>query len=205
VARPAHAGYFVDREYVFLGRALRCFRPNWNLRLFKHALGRYEHLTDDHLMETGDNEVHEHVVVAGSVGYLRTPLVHHDERPLSAWFANHNRYSSWEAEVYARLLAEPLELSPRRWLTADAARRKRMLKRLWVRLPVRPLLRFLWFYTVKRGALDGYAGLMYALLMGTYELGISAKLMETRLRSRAAFERGARGVGPQKRETGWAS
>ena len=48
---------------IFLGKPLKhAYFPNWNLRLFKHKLGRYEKITD---LSTGsgDNEVHEHVVV----------------------------------------------------------------------------------------------------------------------------------------------
>jgi glycosyltransferase involved in cell wall biosynthesis len=34
-------GYLVDREFVFMGRSLQCFRPNWMMRLFKHRLGAW--------------------------------------------------------------------------------------------------------------------------------------------------------------------
>ena len=27
----ARDGYYIDREFMFMGRSLRCFRPNWNL------------------------------------------------------------------------------------------------------------------------------------------------------------------------------
>ena len=40
------AGYWINRRFMFLGRWLRhSYYPNWNLRLFRHALGRYEKLT----------------------------------------------------------------------------------------------------------------------------------------------------------------
>src|SRR5207244_8094899 len=42
----AIAGYWINRRFFFLGRWLRhSYYPNWNLRLFRHLLGRYEHLT----------------------------------------------------------------------------------------------------------------------------------------------------------------
>ena len=37
-------GYYVDRELVFMGRKLRCFNPNWNMRLFRRGHGRMEDL-----------------------------------------------------------------------------------------------------------------------------------------------------------------
>lgn len=170
-------GFYLDREYIFLGRSLKSFRPNWNLRLFKHSLGRYE-LLGTNVGSTGDNEVHEHVVLNGRTGYLQSPLLHEDYRPLSSWIDNHNRYSSWEAEVYRELAAEQPDFQLWKLLQLEPVWRKRLLKRIWVRLPVRPLLRFLLFYVVRRGFRDGWQGLTYAILMGYYEYLIGLKLWE---------------------------
>ena len=64
------AGYWINRRFMFMGRWLEhAYYPNWNLRLFRHSLGRYEKLTDA-VTESGDNEVHEHVVVQGPTGRL---------------------------------------------------------------------------------------------------------------------------------------
>ena len=42
-----HSGYWINRRYFFLGKPLKhAYFPNWNLRLFKHKLGRYEKITD---------------------------------------------------------------------------------------------------------------------------------------------------------------
>lgn len=177
-------GYYVDREYVFLGRSLASFRPNWNLRLFKHRLGRYEPLATN-VPHTGDNEVHEHIVLSGKTGYLRVPLLHDDKRPLRAWVENHNRYSEWEAEVYSQLLQEPINLS--RIFSTDSFWRRRILKRVWVRLPFRPFGRFLLFYVFRRGFMDGRQGFWYSVLMGYYEFLISLKSRElVRVNSRQA-------------------
>ena len=41
------AGYWINRRFMFMDRWLHhAYYPNWNLRLFRHALGRYEKLTD---------------------------------------------------------------------------------------------------------------------------------------------------------------
>jgi glycosyltransferase involved in cell wall biosynthesis len=169
-------GYELDREYLFMGRSLRSFRPNWNLRLFKHRLGRYELLATN-APATGDNEVHEHVRVDGLVGRLRTPLRHQDRRPLRVWVDNHNRYSDWETHVYRQLRREPF--GPRTLLSrGPGGWRHNGLKRLWVRLPCRPLARFAAFYLLRRGFLDGRAGFRYGVLMAFYEYLIGLKLRE---------------------------
>ena len=85
-----------------MGRRLHCFSPNWNLRLFRRGLGRIEDLGLADLEGTGDNEIHEHVEVNGKLGFLRTPLLHNDDRGLTAWLDRHNRYATWEAHLYRR-------------------------------------------------------------------------------------------------------
>ncbi|MCP6423714.1 hypothetical protein NL463_30840, partial [Klebsiella pneumoniae] len=67
--------------------------PDWNLRLFKHKLGRYENLNTEEIRNTGDNEVHEHVILKGEVGYLKNDMLHEDFRDLFHWLERHNRYS----------------------------------------------------------------------------------------------------------------
>lgn len=178
-------GYYLDRELVFLGRPLRCLRPNWNLRLFKHQLGRFEDLGLGSLPGTGDNEIHEHVRLNGRVAFLRPPLLHQDERDISAWLERHIRYALWEAHLYRRLRVEPLLPALPDLFARDPVRRRRALRRVWVRLPWRPVLRFLVWYVLRRGVLDGRPGLIYCLLMAWYELTIGLRLRELGTTKRA--------------------
>ncbi len=174
-------GYYIDREFVFMGRSLRCFRPNWNLRLFRHRLGRMEDLQMNDVPGTGDNEIHEHIEVTGTTGFLRAPLLHDDDRGLTAWLARHNTYATWEARVYWKFRDEPLGFGPLSFVRLDAFRRKRALRRIWVRLPGRPLLRFTTWYIARRGFLDGWQGFTFCVLMAYYEFIIGAKMRELRV------------------------
>lgn len=171
-------GYYVDRELVFMGRAMRSFRPNWNLRLFRRGLGRIEDLRLAGVPNTGDNEIHEHVTVSGPTRYLETPLLHNDYRGLTAWLERHNKYATWEAHLYERFRQEPLGAGPLELLRLDPFRRRRLLRRLWVRLPFRPGVRFMVWYFGRRGFLDGRAGFVFCVLMSYYEFIIGAKLKE---------------------------
>ena len=178
VANGDKAGYYVDREFVFMGRKLRCFSPNWNMRLFRRGSGRMEDLELQDVPGTGDNEIHEHVTVDGSTGFLRTPLNHDDYRGLTAWLDRHNRYATWEAHLYRKFRREPIGVGPRGFLRLDPFQRKRVLRRLWVRFPLRPGIRFLVWYVGRRGFLDGRPGFVFCVLMSYYEFIIGAKLRE---------------------------
>jgi glycosyltransferase involved in cell wall biosynthesis len=178
IKRDDRDGWYVDREFIFMGRRLRCFNPNWNLRLFRRGLGRIEDLGLANLEGTGDNEIHEHIEVDGELGFLRTPLLHNDDRGLTEWLDRHNRYATWEAHLYRRLRNEPIGIGPVGFLRLDPFRRKRVLRRVWVRLPFRPLVRFFVWYVLRRGFLDGRAGFTFCVLMAHYEFIIGAKLRE---------------------------
>jgi glycosyltransferase involved in cell wall biosynthesis len=182
IARVINKGdvdaYYIDRELVFMGRSLRCFRPNWNLRLFRPGLASIEDLGLANLPGTGDNEVHEHFVATGRVGFLREPLLHDDDRGLTAWLERHNRYATWEAKLYRRLRTEPVGVGVAGFLRLDPFQRKRVLRRVWVRLPFRPAVRFFVWYVLRRGFLDGRPGLAFCRLMSYYEFIIGLKLRE---------------------------
>lgn len=176
-------GYYLNRRVFFLGKWIRHGGryPDWNLRLFRHAKGRYENLSTEEIRNTGDNEVHEHVVLEGQVGYLKQDMLHEDYRDMFQWLARHNRYSNWEARVYHNLLSGMgEEQTIGASLLGDAVQRKRFLKKIWVRLPFKPLIRFILVYFLQLGFLDGRAGYIYARLISQYEYQIGVKLYELR-------------------------
>ncbi|MTJ52885.1 glycosyltransferase family 2 protein [Anabaena sp. UHCC 0253] len=176
-----HDGYYINRRVFFLGKWIRYGGkyPDWNLRLFKHQKGRYENLNTEDIANTGDNEVHEHVILPGKVGYLKNDMLHEDFRDLYHWLERHNRYSNWEARVYYNLLTGNDDSGTIGGnLFGDAVQRKRFLKKIWVRLPFKPLLRFILFYIIQRGFLDGKAGYVYGRLLSQYEYQIGVKLYE---------------------------
>ena len=166
------AGFWINRRFMFMGKWLRhAYYPNWNLRLFRHSLGRYEKLTDVPTA-SGDNEVHEHVVVEGPTGHLRCEIDHYAFPSVEVFVEKHNRYSNWEARVAVAEEETGSELQ-----SARVAQRRR-LKRLSQRLPFRPSLRFLYVYVWQRGFLDGREGYYFARLHAFYEFLSVAKTRE---------------------------
>jgi glycosyltransferase involved in cell wall biosynthesis len=183
IQNDEYTGYYLNRRVFFLGKWIRYGGkyPDWNLRLFQHKKGRYENLNTEDIPNTGDNEVHEHVVLQGKVGYLKNDMLHEDFRDLYHWLERHNRYSNWEARVYFNILTGKDDSGTiGANLFGDAVQRKRFLKKVWVRLPFKPILRFVLFYIIQRGFLDGKAGYIYARLLSQYEYQIGVKLYELR-------------------------
>jgi glycosyltransferase involved in cell wall biosynthesis len=168
------AGYWINRRFMFMGRWLRhAYYPNWNLRLFRHALGRYEKLTDAPT-NSGDNEVHEHVLLNGGTAKLKVEIDHYAFPSIDIFVEKHNRYSNWEARVAADTLLD----SSSKKISSRTVDRRRKLKTLSRQLPFRPLLRFLYVYVWQKGFLDGAEGYYFARLHGFYEFLSVAKTRE---------------------------
>lgn len=176
VEDPHHPvdGYWINRRFMFMGKWLRhAYYPNWNLRLFRHAKGRYEKITDL-ATASGDNEVHEHVMVAGETGRLRAEMDHHAFPSVDVFVEKHNRYSNWEARVAlaGRLQSDGLQHAGVGW--------RRRLKAWSKHLPGRPFLRFCYVYIWQLGFMDGREGYYFARLHAIYELLTVAKSYELR-------------------------
>ena len=159
------AGYWINRRFFFLGRWLRhSYYPNWNERLTTAET------------RSGDNEVHEHVIVQGPTARLRCEMDHYAFPSVEVFVEKHNRYSNWEACVAADKLLHGSSQD----LSSEAVGRRRRLKMISQRLPFRPLMRFLYIYIWQKGFLDGRDGYYFARLHAIYEFLSVAKTYELR-------------------------
>ncbi len=176
-------GFELNMKYYFLGRRIKhCgYAEAWNLRLFKHRLGRYEKMPVAPGTQTGDNEAHEHVELRGRIGRLAHELDHYAYPTITAWVEKHNRYATWEAAMYERFLREPIPIS-----IGAGKRLKRRLKKVYLRLPMRPLVRFLYAYVLRLGFLDGGPGLVFCTLLAFYDFLAWAKVYERKVSTAAA-------------------
>jgi glycosyltransferase involved in cell wall biosynthesis len=173
-------GYWLNRRFMFIGRWLKgCgFYPSYNVRLFKHDVGRYERIGTLGDTGSGDNEVHEHVVLStGEAGYLQHDFLHFAYPDLSVWVEKHNRYTTWEA--FAMEAKDEGAIKPS--LFGGPIERRRWLKRFARKLPFRPSLRFVYSYVFQRGFLDGYAGFVMCRLLAWYEFMSIAKHREMKV------------------------
>jgi glycosyltransferase involved in cell wall biosynthesis len=171
-------GYYVNRRLIFMGRWIRYagWYPSWNLRFFRHRLGRYD-----------NREVHEHLVLQGPAGYLRHDLLHLDRRGVESFVARHSRYSTLEA--MARFKAERnapgRALLPARLVGSPVERKRWLRERVWPRIPAKPLALFFYMYVLRRGFLDGREGFAFCLFHAFQEFLVGLKLTELRRASQA--------------------
>lgn len=178
VESDEYDGYWLRFQLYFLGRQLRHGGLElWKLFMFRHGKGRYERRFEEQDKTMSDIEVHEHVVVDGPVGKLKSPIRHENWNSLYRYIEKHNEYSEWEARVYAQ--GQNGEITPT--LFGNQAQRRRWLKQKLVRIPGFPLFTFLYHYIIKLGFLDGKPGLIYCTLKGIQRFHAKAKWYELKL------------------------
>lgn len=165
LATTLHNAFWVCYCNWFMGRLLKHGDPMRKTALLRIGHGEYEMICEESWSEL-DMEIHEHLVVDGSVGLIGAKLEHHDRRGLHVYFARHNEYSTWEAKRY-------LGLRGRVGLT-----RRQRLKYRMLTWPIFPVLYFVASYVMKCGLLDGKAGFYFALGKMFYFYQIQAKIME---------------------------
>jgi glycosyltransferase involved in cell wall biosynthesis len=97
------------------------------------------------------------------------------------WLEKHRRYARAEARAH---LAAAGSVNIRDLVSGDRLRRRRALKHFSYALPFRSALRFVYQYILRRGFLDGRAGLRYCQLLSRYEGFTAAELRTLRNSSR---------------------
>jgi glycosyltransferase involved in cell wall biosynthesis len=170
-ADPGTVMFRMRRMDFFLGRWLKRSSgyPTWFGRLVRVGYVRVE------------REVNEEFVADGAVGRLAAHLHHYPfNKGIAYWYERHNLYSSMEALEKARSRGDRISLPG--LFASDPFLRRRTLKQIGYRLPLRPLLMFLYFYVVRLGILDGRAGCYFSLMRAAYELSIDLKVIEAQRR-----------------------
>ena len=180
ICRSRVDGFCLNRRFWFLdGWINHCgYFPSWNMRLFRHWLGRYEQVETGDNFLSGDNEVHEHVLLHGQAEYLATPMEHYPYPDIATFLQKHKRYSAWEAAVSKKLYERTREKILRATPFGTAVERKRWLKKVAMKAPFRPGLRFVYHYLWKQGFRDGYRGWLLCRLLARYERMIVLKERE---------------------------
>ncbi len=136
-----------------------------------------------------DVELHEHPLVDGAIGRLRSPMIHHDFDDLHHFFDRHNTYSDWEALLRTRYRARDRSGEIRANPLGTAVERRRFTKRLFLGTPGKPLLYFAYSYLLRGGFLDGRAGFILHVPKSFSGSQIGITHSELRMRSEAAGER----------------
>lgn len=164
-----NVAFRIQRRDFFMDTWLQHVQASpYYIRLFRPEKLRYERLVNPVTIPDGP--------VAELHGYL-------DHFPFSKgithWLDRHNAYSTFEArQIVENRNAKAGFSSWEAFFAKDFNERRFHQKELFYRLPARPLIKFTLLYFLKRGFLDGRAGLTYSMLQSIYEYMIVLKTRE---------------------------
>lgn len=170
IEQAEHVGYYVAERVMFMGQWIRRSTqyPRYQLRLFQK----------DKVWFTDYGHT-EREVVEGSTGILRETYPHYTcGKGMSRWIDKHNTYSTNEAIETVRQLEQGTVNWHNLFFGKSEVERRRALKDLSLRMPLRPVVRFLYMYFLLGGILDGRAGFTWCLLQAFYEYLILLKVWE---------------------------
>ncbi len=169
---PACAGYFVRGQYLWADRALRHGMQNNKLCLFHREKLEFPIIDDLDISGMGEIEGHYQPVLKAqacndAIGRLKSAVLHDAYHNMEHWHARHEHYAYWEAEMTRK----------KRWPT-DPIKWREAAKTQLRAAYLRPEIMFVWSYVMKRGFLDGRAGLAFAKSRYLY-----AKMVRDKLRA----------------------
>lgn len=146
------AAFKVSRRNFFLGKPIMSsgWFPDYNVRLMRPDKVKYE-----------DRRVHARVSVAGDTKTVHGSLDHLTYETVTQYISKLNSYTSFE-------------------VTARAGHQNRLDGRsrargVFLRLPARPLLRFIYMFIIRRGFSEGRRGFDLAMLSAFYEWVVNLK------------------------------
>ena len=164
-----HQGFLLSYTNYFLGRRLHGGYPLRKIALFRVGEVEYERIDEDRWSQC-DMEVHEHPIVSGSVGLIRSRIDHRDLRGIDSYLRKHNEYAAWEAQRLYQYRHLPH--------VQTAWKFHQRLKYILIISPWGGLAFFLGSYFAMGGWRDGSTGFAFCLLKASYFTQIACRLRE---------------------------
>ena len=162
-------GYWLSYTIYFMGKILKGGYPLNKLALFRVGQGEYERIDEDQWSKL-DMEIHEHPILSGSIGKLKSKIDHQDFRGISHYVIKHNEYAAWEASRYKKIINDSTIRQSWTW-------KQKLKYRLMQSVMIGPVY-FLGSFIFLGGFRDGKRGLAFAILKMAYFNQIYCKIQE---------------------------
>ncbi|GAA1469882.1 glycosyltransferase family 2 protein [Microbacterium thalassium] len=162
-----YAAYEMHLRYRFVGKFLEHGHRVTKRSLIDSQHSAFPEIDDLYAPGIREIELHFQPQADGPIGMMKTRLVHDDRDPVASWFTRHNFYADWEAALHMHPEAR-----------RDLATKRTAKGAFWDRVPLKPLVFFVYSYIARLGFLDGRAGFDYAFGLSSYYWQIGVKVRE---------------------------
>lgn len=154
-----YAGFFIKGGYIWNGTPLRHGLKNNKITLLHKKRCHYPIVNDLSCNAMGEIEGHYQPIPYKQykIGQLKSPVAHYAFIDKQQWIKRHKKYAQWEAHMIKR------NAYPKDPLWARQA-----MKQIFRKTPWRSTVAFCHCYIIKKGILDGKAGLEFAQMRYRY-------------------------------------
>ena len=160
-------GFWIKYNNYFLGKSLKYGIKMKKLSLFKKNKGEYEFIDED-FWSNFDMEIHEHPIIKGNIGAIKTTIIHKDFKDLSNYIKKHDEYSTWEANRFLKIKnSHYKEFTIRQKI-------KYKLINTWCFGSIYFFINYIMYL----GFLDGKKGYIFSKYKKQYFFNIKAKIIE---------------------------
>jgi hypothetical protein len=151
--------FWLSYTIYFMGKKLKGGYPLNKLALFKVGAGEYEKIDEEQWSKL-DMEIHEHAIINGSVGFIKSKIDHKVNFENINWKQKHIEYAKWEAKRYLSLRGNKS--------VANNFTFFQKIKYFIVKTPFAGTSFFIGSFLFMLGFIDGIKGYKYALLKAFY-------------------------------------
>ena len=162
-------GYWLNYSIFFMDKKMKTGYPLRKLALFKVGSGEYERINEERWSNL-DMEIHEHPIIKGNLGKIKSKIDHLDYRGIEHYCKKHLEYANWEAVRYLEIKNNPLVKKNWTW--------KQKTKYNLMKTPFIGIVYFLGSYFLLGGFLNGYRGLIFSIFKMNYFTQIYCKIEE---------------------------
>lgn len=167
-------GFWLNYSIHFMGKKLKGGYPLKKLALFRVGKGMYERIDEEHWSQL-DMEIHEHPIIEGPVGKIKSPIDHLDDRGIDHYKTKHEAYAKWEASRFINAKNNPIIQKSWTW--------KQRIKYMLMGTPFGGLFFFIGSYFLLHGFVDGQRGLKFSLLKMRYFNQVYRNIQQLKVKS----------------------
>ncbi|MCD0486856.1 glycosyltransferase family 2 protein [Pedobacter sp. MC2016-14] len=169
LAKDDKIAYWLNYTIYFLGKQLKGGYPLDKLALFRVGAGEYERIDEDQWSKL-DMEIHEHPILVGEIGKIKSKIDHLDFRGVAHYVNKHVEYANWEASRFLKKLGDSDLDQKLTW--------KQKIKYGLMQSPFIGIVYFFGSFFLLGGFRDGSRGLAFAILKMSYFTQVYCKIKE---------------------------
>jgi hypothetical protein len=132
--------------------------------------GEYEMIEEAHWSHL-DMEIHEHPVIVGSIGVIRSRIDHREQKSIESYWKKHMEYAGWEAHRFMEYKMVKKSIR-NKWIVPQR------IKYCLMDTPLIGPVFFIGSYFLMGGFMNGFRGLSFSILKMAYFTLIYCKIQE---------------------------